>query len=338
MEPAGGSCLMRSVGRYRSFERTVTAILGCRIPALPDTVAMVTNNDPWKGNPPQGTVVYGADIVSANRSWFSGIVDRYRTDITDADTFLLDAPLIIQSAHDLKKIGHIVNGPLLIDGAHVGMKWRDTGTVIVRGDLQITGEVEIRDIDFIVAGEIKLLDEADLSGSDLFTQSRIFIGDRSRFEGNALAMHSITVYGNASIRGKSSLIAGSAEGQQGSGDSSKYSILLSEECEVDAVCIALGGRGSIKSDLESSLSGILWAEQTVCHRGRMKGLICAGRLVDCDDPGQSSPDIDSGGTSGSGVAGEKCNGMSGELEPLDEIASYSLPFFLGRLSIVRWEE
>ncbi|MBN1577902.1 MAG: hypothetical protein JW913_15185 [Chitinispirillaceae bacterium] len=352
MEPAGGCCLLRAIGRFRSIERKVTATVGSRPPALPDTVIICRNALPWNETPLHGTVVAVADSVPlVNSSWFKSITDRYLTDISDADTFLLNPPLLIQGKNDLDKIGPVVNGPLLIDGAHIGVTWRDTGTVLVKGDLQITGEVLIEGVDFVVAGEIKLLDETKLITSNLFTQSRLFIGDLARFEGNALALHSIAVYGKAEITGKSTLIAGSARSSSSkstASDSLKFSILLSEESVIDAVCIALETPGSIKTDRETRITGILWAQHLVCHRGHMNGLICAGRMVDCDDPLQmeSASGGNKADAADSSVQNKSSplvpttfyNSMPGDCEPLEEIVLYHLPFFIGRLSIVAWKE
>jgi hypothetical protein len=305
-----------------------------------------------KGNEPRGTIVSKANIAKVNTSWYSQITDRYLTEITDTDTFLLDPPLIIQSRHDLSKIKPTIYGPLLIDGAHIGITWRDTGTYIIKGDFQITGEVEIEGITFVVAGEIKMLDNAILKNCNLFTQSRLFIGDFAQFEGSALAMHSITVYGKSTVSGKSSLIAGSSSSSDNTNktsDSLKFSILLSEESIVDAVCIALSTPGSIKTDEATKITGILWAQHIVCHRGEMSGLICADRVVDCNDPEQmaTSETASQMNTLGDSTGNKKdkhlqpielTNVIPGYIEPLPEINLYSLPFFLGRLSIVAWKE
>lgn len=369
LEPAGGLCMLTSTGRYRSAERMVTAMLGCRIPVLPDTVVIYRNDYPWKGNSPRGTVVIMQDSSRPNISWFTMLIDRYQTKITDRDSLLIDPPLVISSNHDLAKISRVVNGPLLLDGEHIDILWRDTGSVIVKGDFQTTGDVSVEGVELIVSGEVKLLDKTRVRGCNVFSSSRIFIGDQTVFEGNALALRSIAVYGRAEVRGKSSLVTGSNRSSSGKkssvADSLKFSIFLSEESVIDAVCIALQTPGSIKTDPDTYITGILWAQHLVCHRGRMAGLIYAGRLVDCDDPIQmaTSPEeikaistniqyTDSTAAAGSenkkdapGKSDDKnlpqpelFNCITGDLEPLPDIMLYHLPFFIGRLSIVAWEE
>ena len=354
LAPRGGELVMTSTGTCRKTERTVTALLGSRIPAFPDTVVLYRNTLEWDGSEPDGTIASITDSIPYNNIWYNQLIDRYQTEITDTDTFLLDPPLVIQSRHDLDKINSIVYGPLMIDGTHMEIAWKDTGTIIVKGDLQTTGEVTIEGLQFIVAGEIKILDESVLKKCDLFTNSRLFIGDEASFSGNALAMRNITVYGKATVTDRSSLITGSSRSTSGksSSDSLKFSLLIAEEASVDAVCIALDTPGSIKTDITTTVTGILWAHHLVCHRGIMAGLICARRIVDCDDPTQmitgnsmekvltpGQPDDSDGSAnkkpenSTESALNALVNRMTGTLEPLPEITSYSLPFFIGRLSI-----
>jgi len=349
MEPAGGCCLLTSKGRYRGAKRRVEAMLGCRTPAIGDTVVIYKNSMPWNRKPLRGTIVQDTSTASTLRKdWFGSLVDRYLTEITDVDSILLNPPLLVQTVRDLEKIDSVVNGPLLIDGSHIGIEWNDTCRVIVNGDLQLTGETTVRGVDFIVAGEIKILDKSVLLESNIFTRSRIFIGDEAHFEGNALALQSVAIYGKAAVSGRSSIIAGTSGSGGGqaysTADSLKFSILISEESTVDAVCIALNTPGSIKTDTESRITGILWAHKLVCHRGKMEGLICAGRVVDCDDPLQmeTSGDGTTSSTTESSAGGLVStvlqNSIVGDLEPLKEISLYHLPYFLGRLSIVSWKE
>lgn len=350
LEPTGGKCKLIATGVHHGASRTVEATLGCPLPALPDTVVLYHSSYAWSGNKPRGTVAHADGSLTFNASWYNSLVDKYLTDLTDADSLIADPPLTISSSHDIGKIKSPVNGPLLIDGAGITITWHDTGTYIVKGDLQITGEVALSGMRFIVDGEIKLLDEASLSEVDLFSNSRVFIGDKAVFQGNILALHSITVYGKARITQKSSLIAGSGKSSStkttGSRDTLAFSLFLAEEAQVDAVCIALETPGSIKTDYTTTIRGILWAQHIVCHRGKMAGLIVASRCVDCDDPVQmtteslSSPVATDDNTKAKGalVALELFNAIPGELEPLDGISRYSMPFFMGRLSIVHWKE
>jgi hypothetical protein len=352
LTPTGGSFALQSIGRYRSFEKTVTAEIGSRVPALPDTIVLYRNELPWDRPPSNGTVVSIPDTKQVNTSWYNKLNDRYLTDLVESDTFLLDPPLIIQSSHDIKKIDSIVQGPLLIDGSQLTVVWNDTVTILIKGDLQITGEAEITGLTFIVAGEIKILDEAVLKRCNLFTRSRLFIGDQARFSGNTLSMHSTTIYGRAVVENRSSMITGSTQSAHttGSADSLKFSFLISEEASVDGVCIAVETPGSIKTDETTTVTGILWAQHVVCHRGRMQGLICAARLVDCDNPDQMVSSATAGiaplpGDS-TGTLKDTThtptiplqNAITGIIEPLPGIALYHLPFFIGRLSILSWRE
>lgn len=351
MEPIGGKVRLTSIGSCRTIKRRVTALLGCPPPAFPDTVVLYCNTQEWTGTPPGGTVAQLPSPMQVRSEWYNSLIDRYQTDLTETDTLMLDPPLLIQSSHDLNKIKSPVNGPLLIDGTRMPISWNDTSTIYVKGDVQFTGEVTVRGLTFCTSGEIRLLDETKFSNVNLFSASRLFIGDEAAFQGNALALHSITIYGKSNVTGKSSLIAGSSRtGSSGNAttDSLKFTILISEEATVDGVCIALETPGSIKTDLQTRVSGMLWAQHLICHRGKMAGLMYATRFADCDDPLQMATGsslnsaVDSEGrplaNQGALVSGTLNNAITGEIEPLANITSYHLPFFIGNLSIVQWNE
>ncbi|MCX7726035.1 MAG: hypothetical protein N2053_04215 [Chitinispirillaceae bacterium] len=348
MKTNGGFCRLCAIGKYREREKRVCAKLGSMPPALYDTVVVYTNELKWKEKPARGEVVKVKEGLPINTQWLNKTIDRYLTEISDVDSLLVNPPLLIQNRLDLSKIDSVVNGPLLIDGSYSHFSWEDTISVIVRGDLQITGDVRISGINFIVAGEIKILDKANVN-SNLFTPLRIFIGDYAIFEGSAFALKSIAVYGKAQVINKSTLLAGSVKksSTEKASDSVKFSIFLSEESVIDGVCLAIGIPGSIKTDKECIIKGILWAQKMVCHRGRMEGLIVAERLVDCDDPLQMAAEIVTQDSSSAKkenkvsyglVKEELFNSIPGEVEPLPSIKSYYLPWFIGRLSIVGWYE
>lgn len=350
--PSGGTCLLLSTGMCGIVTRKVYASIGSPAPALPDTILVYHNMLEWSGNKPQGTLVNIPDKQpSLHTEWYEELTNRYQDLLTASESLLVDPPLLIQSSNDLHKVRSKVNGSLLIDGAGIGVRWKANDTILVRGDLQTTGEVSIDGITFIVGGEVKILDESQFEKVNIFSSNRVFIGDESSFQGNILSLRNITVYGKSSVKSKSSLIAGSTTPAVASGittvDSLKFSILLSQETTIDAICIALATPGSIKTDFETTIKGILWAQHIVCHRGKMKGLIYASRVADCDDPVQMStatsiaPAVDSTGkpvTSGALVKEKLYNSIPGELEPLADIGSYTLPFFIGKLSIVNWSE
>lgn len=332
--PHGIFYVMESTGEYRDFRRKVKAVLGSKIPALPDTVLILLNENPWEGQEPDGKRVQMKDTVAAGTSdLLSKLLSEYQTQLQITDTSLYDPPLVIQSNIDLAKIPDIVNGPLLIDGSYVDIKWESDRRITVMDDLQFTGEVKVTGISFIAGGEIKILDKSDLSEVSLFSNSRIFIGDNARFRGDALATQNITVYGRAEVLDKSTLVCtGGGSSTSSTSDSSSFSITVAEEAKVDGTCMALSSPGSIKTEKDVYITGILWARDRVCHLGKMKGIIRAVRVIDCE--GDARPLT--GGSADTAPA--EGNALPGKLSVLENITDYKMPYYSGLPSILKWEE
>jgi hypothetical protein len=56
MHTQGSFFILNSVGKFNKAQRLVTAKLGSKIPALPDTVLLYYENSPWEGNKPDGEI------------------------------------------------------------------------------------------------------------------------------------------------------------------------------------------------------------------------------------------------------------------------------------------
>jgi len=350
--PTGNVCALESVGMYRNQIRHVWVTLGSRVPAGYDTVLILGNNDPLTGLPPRGTVIYsknkktdtlGVKTAGNGNRDIATFLTHYQEQLTNEyDSSLFLEPLAIQEQDELDQLPQTVQGDLLIDGSFFDLTLHSDETIVVWGDLQITGTVTIKNTNFIVGGEIKILDEAKLENSSLFTLTRLFIGGQAEFNGNALAQGSIIVYGRAIVKDKSMLVVsgsggtstGSSSAQDSASTKSKgtkhFSIYLSESSTIDATVIALGSPGGIKTEDDVFVSGVLWAEKSICHQGKMTGLIRADRLIDCS----GTPSVLTGGGSKSGGS----NSMDGELEPLLSINEYPMPYYVGTLSILEWKE
>jgi hypothetical protein len=351
LDPVGGSCLLKSIGTYKKSKHTIEVLLGTKIPALPDTVLVLNNKFEWEGKEPKGVVVNREDTTKADNTWLQKLIDKYKTDLTATDSLntILDPPLTIQANKDFKKIPRLVNGDLLIDGSFVPLSWKDTGAYIILGNFSLSNEIKIEGIKFIVAGEIILDGKVHMKNINLFSQTKIFIGGTSRFSGNAMALQSIAIYGTASVENKSTLLvagistssapiqhphkSNNQDTQPNSGTKENkkiYAIEIGEKATVDGVLVALGERGDVKTHPDVKISGIMIAQKSVGHFGKMLGLICAGSVIDPDAP---LPPLNSG----SPTLPQK-NVMPGDLAPLASIESYSLPFFLGKLTIISWKE
>ncbi len=341
MLPRGSFFILSSIGKFKRAERLVTAKLGSKIPALPDTVLLYYEDSPWEGTKPQGEVVLVKSPPSdSTTSLLSRMLSEYQEMLQVDDSVMFDQPLTIQSQHELDKIKDTINGHLIIDGSHYKLSLKGNRTIAVLGDIQITGEVFLNGISFLAGGEIKLFDESELRNVSLFSNSRIFIGDRASYQGDALACHSISIYGNAIVKDKSTIVVcgkSSHNSSPSGSDSLQYSIIIADNATVDGTCMALRTPGSIKTEHNTLITGILWARNTVCHRGRMLGLISAKRVIDCDDPGQLAP-LSTAPKDSSGGSIIQKSAVPGELAPLINISDYPMPYFTGFPSIIDWKE
>lgn len=335
----GSFFILNSVGKVNRAQRLVTAKLGSKIPALPDTVLLYYENSPWEGSKPDGEIALLPTPPSdSTTSLLSRMLSDYQEKLLVDDSVMFDQPLTIQSQREMDKIKDTINGHLIIDGSHFELSMKGYRTITVLGDIQITGEVFLDELSLIAGGEIKLFDQCQLRNVSLFSNSRIFIGDYASYNGDALACHSISIYGNATVKDKSTIVVcGKSSGISSSSDSLQYSIIIADNAYVDATCMALRTPGSIKTEHNTVITGILWARNVVCHRGRMQGLISAFRVIDCDDPGQLAPLSTAPKDSSGGNIIHK-SAVPGELSPLANISDYPMPFFTGFPSIIDWKE
>lgn len=340
--PDGGACIIQSIGTSQKSVSKVEATLGSKIPAQPDTVAICYNTSEWEGGGSiKGTKISRPGVGDTISPWLKNMVSKYQESVSSAETTaVMEPPLTIQTTMDLKKIPTVVNGDLLIDGSPNTLVWKDTGTITVLGRMDVSNEVTIEGLKFVVAGEITLSGEARLTQVSLFSQSKIFFADNSRFQGNAMALNSVAIYGNASIENKSTIIVcGSSVGTSATDSTNNpdkgkkiYGIEIGDKAVVDGILVALGSPGDIKTHPDVKITGIMIAQKSVGHLGKMAGLICAAQFVD-PDASQTPPVLQSGVA----VNGTK-NIIRGDLEPLNTIDEYKLPFFLGKLIITKWKE
>jgi len=327
--------LITSTSTVRKITRTAEVLQGSAVPAKPDTVLILENNLPIKGrfrgraHQTDKTIIDDTPLSKNNEKRIKSFLSSLKNEnIAYEDTSTFDVPLIIQSSNAIELIPDTVKGHLMLDGAFSEVVWRERRQIVIYGDLQITGSFKLENLEFRAGGEVRILDKASLVNVSLFSMSRIFIGDNAIFSGNALSMGSINVYGKAEIKGKSSLIA-TGTGTKHLEKPSSYSIFLSESSVFDGTAIALSKPGGIKTDPDTKISGILWAEKAVCHSGKLSGLIKAEFLFDCSD--FSSDSLVK-------FTELKENSFSGVIEPLLSIVNYRMPYFMGTPQIISWRE
>jgi len=328
--------LITSRASALNITRTVEARLGCSAPAKPDTVLILENKLPvngrFKGKVHQ--TVKSIDTMSSKsverriNAFIAGL--KRQSIVGGEDTSSFEAPLVIRSTGDLAAIPDTVKSHLMLDGAFSNIVWKDKRKITVYGDLQVTGFFEVENLEFSVSGETRILDDVSLANVSIFSARRIFIGDKAVFHGDAMTLGTINIYGSAEVKGRSLFIAaGSGAAVSSSkGKASRYSILLSENSVFDGVVVALGSPGGIKTDPDTKLRGILWAEKAVCHRGSLAGIIRAEYLLDCSNPVNDT------------ISPSKIteNLFSGAIEPLLSVGNYKMPYFMGVPQIISWRE
>ncbi len=330
--PDGGACILRSVSTFHNSTSKVDATLGSRIPALPDTVVICHNTGEWDAAKIKGTKVSSYAAADSVSPWLKTMISKYQESLALADT-ILDPPLTVQTNNDLKKIPSVLHGNLIIDGSYHPLVWKDTGTITILGQLDISNDVTIEGLKFVTSGVITLSGKVKFTQASIFTKSKLFIADYARFQGNAMACNSVAIYGNAVVDRKSIIVVpGSASSSTADSvnnpDKGKkiYAIEIGDRAIVDGILVALGSMGDIKTHPDVKITGIMIAQKAVGHLGKMAGLISAGSFVD--------PDVEAPPVKGS----NQKNVIRGEIEPLNTIENYKLPFFLGTLSIVKWKE
>jgi hypothetical protein len=351
----GGSGILRSVFTDGTHTATVEATLGSRIPFRPDTVAVCYNTDDWDASGVTGTTFSSGNQPDSVSMWLRSMVSKYQEQIVSSDTGSIEPPITIQSNRDLSKIKRVVSSDLVLDGSFNKLVWRDTGTFIVLGRMDVSSDVAIEGIKLVVRGEITLNGESILNNVSLFSQSKIFFADDSKFSGNAMALNSVAIYGNAEIRNKSTiLVCGESMSSQdtsgkkereGETDIKKiYSIEIGDKAVVDGVLIAVGNPGDIKTHEDVVISGVMIAQKEIGHLGKFRGLMTAGRFVDPDVKlEQRTPPPSATGTKNDPKSTVKNpspikNIIKGDVESLHNINDYKLPFFIGKLTIVKWRE
>jgi hypothetical protein len=355
---------INSSGYFRTRVHRVSALLGSRMFRSPDTVLYLLDTTGKQLTVP---LVTGAILVAPAPDSATGdtsptarfFIDRSRVQKSFKrfrDTLYL-RPLTeqagtaatIQSQKDLENFPRRVDGSLLIDGSTRKISWNDHRTVIVAGDLQLTGEVSVKGLQFIVGGTIKLFGTLSLDSTILFSENVIFFGDENQeckvhFQGQALAGKAIEVCKNTVIDGRSLLIVDGGQaaapaaapvadstaggqpngGQPGGGQpapptAAEFALFLRDRTRCQGICISLSQSRGIKTFADSRIEGVLWSNAAVCHRGKLKGVMLAHAVV----------------------GGENCeqpNTVSGSIKGLDNIGDYFFPPSMGHPTVAEWRE
>jgi hypothetical protein len=107
-------------------------------------------------------------------------------------------------------------------------------------------------------------------------------------------------------------------------DTTQYAVLIGEQAAVEAVVVALGPSGSIRTDPKTLVRGVLCAQTSLCHNGKLAGAVMVvGACTDCVHP--------PGGQ-------QILNTIAGSIVPLDTIDRCVFPSFMGKPYVFEWIE
>jgi hypothetical protein len=349
--------VLSSTGRFRDIVKAAKGFLGGRMYSSPDSVCFLqTGAPPEGGGRIEGATVFSAQtaalkplavhrprVDTANQKQpaageLARVIAYYRSKLgAKLDTTIPAAPLLIQNSDQLAAVPEVINGSLLINGSFTAVTWKEKRRVYVEGDVQVSGKANIEDIEFVTTGEFKCFDDAKLVNVSVFCLKRLVIGDRASFSGNALTLSALLVYKNGRIENKSIIVAyGENKGlpavpAKAPKPQLPVSVFISQDAWVDGVIVACGNPGGIKTDKNTVVKGVLWAQGAICHQGTLYGVLRANELVELS--------VLMARVKQSGLPpGPVKNFMNGSIRRLPDITEYYMPFFLGKPVIARWEE
>jgi hypothetical protein len=364
--------VLLSKGEFGTVSKTVSVLLGGSLYSSSDTVCYLLTGAKPEGGTLEGNVslvapqtpVAGAQPVAApilqstastTQSTLASATQRtqsllefrpadvarqasyFRTRLAQkVDTILPSAPLDIQSSDQCTQIPEVVNGPLFLNSSMSSIVWKEKRRVLVDGNILITGNTVVENVEFVCTGDLKCLDQSALRNVSVFTAKQLVIGDRSRFSGNALALVSVLVCNDAQIGNRSVIIA-FGEDQSKPIDSTHQqtqklpiSVYLKDNVSVDGVIVACGTPGGIETDKNTIVNGALWASGAIVHEGSLFGILRANQLTDMQT-------IKAAAASGQGLPVNK-NILSGSIKPLQSVTGYIWPYFMGKQIITKWDE
>jgi hypothetical protein len=331
--------MLSSKGLFRTRKKNITVKLGGIYPLAQDTVLYLESRLPIQ-TPVRGKIHYGpSDTANSFRTKdFDQFISALTSEMTDSiDTMKPSLPLLIQHNDEFAKIPDIVRASLFIDGSHFDLSWKSKKKIIVRGDLQITKKVTIEGLTFLVTGETKLFDDTHARDVSLFCQKTISIGDRAVFSGTAITQMNILVFGAASVENKSMILVtrkptAATKGKKNSGfikasdkKTAVFSATFTGSSLIDATVVTLNDTLGIKIDKNVIVKGVLRTKGALSLDGKIYGIVHASKIVD-------------GAAAMAGNSFSPISVIKGALLPIEDARKYYFPFFMGKLSILTWQE
>ena len=353
-----------SKGEFRSVFKSVRVLLGGILYSSADTVCYLA-----AGPKPEGGVIAGitslmqqppppaagvrtgiaaADSAAASAhgkrvpastdlrlSDIVNLVSYYRGLLSEkADSTLPTAPVTVQSSDQCAGIPEVVNGSLFLSGSMDPIVWKEKRRVFVLGDIQISGNTTVENVEFVSSGEVNCYDQSSLHNVSAFTAKRLVVSDRASFSGNALALSSVLICKNARVENKSVIVCyGEPPKDTAQRKKNLLPVRLLQNASVDGIIVACGTPGGIATDRNTAITGALWASGTIVLQGSLCGILRANQVTD-----MSSINSFMSQTPFAQFTSPK-NILVGSIRPLQTIASYAWPFFMGRAAVmIRWDE
>lgn len=222
----GNFRILESTSLFKRQRRKVIVKLGSRPFFYPDTVLYLgTPGMPEGEGDVDGRIAFLQKSIDESDSLqqkrfhvdfdeLRTIVNNYRQPLVAlGDSMELEEPLTVQYSDECLQIPDTVGGALFIDGSYRDVIWKEKRKVYVLEELQVTGEVRIENVTFVVAGDVKILDQAVLNSVEIFTASRLFCANESKvLASSAIACGDVEIYEEAQILEKSVIISAGLSG------------------------------------------------------------------------------------------------------------------------------
>jgi hypothetical protein len=328
---------LSSKGVFNTREKTVNVKLGGSFFTSPDTAYYLE-----PGPPLQGTI-WGKGHIgpmdsapTPRQADLQSLVRRLTGELSAmSDTVVPNLPLTIQHNDEFGKIPDFVKGPLFIDGSHFDLVWKEKRRISVLGDVQLTGKVDIEGVELIASGEIKCFDDCHLRNVVALAQQRFIMADRAVFSGTAIAQTNMLIYGHAVVENRSMLVV-IGEGKAptpptgGGGIPPKkiFSITFTESSTIDATVVALKNELGVKIDKNATVKGILWTKGYAALAGTLYGVLYAKALVNVEKALSATV----------AIAPDPILPGTASIRRIEDIDKYYFPFFMGKLTVIQWQE
>ncbi|MBL8026900.1 MAG: hypothetical protein JNL74_10850 [Fibrobacteres bacterium] len=163
-------------------------------------------------------------------------------------------------------------GSVLINGDRFG------NTIIIEGPgiiesgegIQISGNIELRNVILVAQGDLSLLDNAKLSNCILLSYKRVYLADKSSFEGSIYSHGTVEIRDQATIQPYTLIYA------QGNNKGANQRIVsLEGEVKVSGTIIANSQSGLVYLQDDAHFTGIIFSLASVDIRGIVEGSVIA---------------------------------------------------------------